>query len=101
MGGLLGNCVNSGDFNHEQTSRVSCGSSGYLGWYVVKAYRKGGYAVRVLVRNREKLASKGACFEPAVLDMIEEIIIGDPVDPSAMKVAGAGDQCRVLLCGLI
>lgn len=96
MGVLLGTCDNSGDFNHDQTSRVSCGSSGYLGWYVVKAFREGGYAVRVLVRNREKLASKGACFEPAVLDMIEEIIIGNPGDPASMKEAGVG--INVVFC---
>ncbi|NTW54984.1 MAG: SDR family oxidoreductase [Chlorobaculum sp.] len=66
------------------------GASGYLGRYVVKEFAERGYAVRALVRNREKLASKGANLEPAVLDLVEEIIIGDATEPASMKDACKG-----------
>lgn len=65
------------------------GASGYLGRYVVKEFTERGYPVRALVRNREKIASKGPNLEPQVLDKIDEYFIGDAVDLVSLK-----DSCK-------
>jgi uncharacterized protein YbjT (DUF2867 family) len=53
------------------------GASGYLGKYVVREFKERSYFVRALVREPDKLKAVGPNGEPAVYDMIDEIVIGD------------------------
>lgn len=52
------------------------GSTGYLGRFVVKEFKKRGYWVRALARSPEKLNKTGPFLEPAVMNQINEIFIG-------------------------
>ena len=61
------------------------GASGYLGRYAVKEFKERGYQVRALVRDPEKIKTTGAHGEPAVYDMIDEIVIGDVTNPESIK----------------
>lgn len=61
------------------------GASGYLGRYAVKEFKERGYQVRALVRDPEKIKTPGAHGEPAVHDMIDEIVIGDVTNPESIK----------------
>lgn len=65
------------------------GASGYLGRYVAREFAGRGYAVRALVRNREKLAFEGPNLEPAIADIVDEIVFGDATDRASMK-----DSCK-------
>jgi len=49
------------------------GATGYLGQYVVRAYKQQGYWVRALARSAEKLG--------ALADMVDDAFIGDVTDP--------------------
>lgn len=53
------------------------GASGYLGGYVVKAFKKRGYYVRALARDAVKLS--------ALRDFIDDTHIGRVTDPSTLK----------------
>ena len=61
------------------------GASGYLGRYAVKEFKEKGYQVRALVRDAEKIKTAGAHGEPAIQDMIDEIVIGDVTNPESIK----------------
>jgi len=61
------------------------GASGYLGRYVVREFAGRGYAVRALVRNREKLAFEGPNLEPPVADIVAETVIGDANNRDSLK----------------
>ncbi|NPC93083.1 SDR family oxidoreductase [Bacillus sp. WMMC1349] len=61
------------------------GASGYLGRYLVQAFKQKGYEVRVLVRNKQKLMMSGPFLEPAVSDLIDEVVVGDVTDPNSIK----------------
>jgi len=61
------------------------GASGYLGRYAVKEFKERGYQVRALVRDPEKIKTSGAHGEPAIQDMIDEIVIGDITNPESIK----------------
>ncbi len=61
------------------------GASGYLGRYAVKEFKERGYHVRALVRDPEKIKTLGAHGEPAIQDMIDEIVIGDVTNPESIK----------------
>jgi uncharacterized protein YbjT (DUF2867 family) len=52
------------------------GASGYLGHYVVKAFKEQGYWVRALARNTEKL-------EP-LKDTVDEAFVGEVTDPASL-----------------
>jgi uncharacterized protein YbjT (DUF2867 family) len=53
------------------------GSTGYLGKFVVREFKKRGYWVRALARNPQKLEETGPFLEPAVKDQIDEIFVGE------------------------
>jgi len=61
------------------------GASGYLGKYVVSEFKMRGYWVRALVRNPDKLKVTGPYLEPAVNNVIDEIIIGDVTKPETLS----------------
>ncbi len=60
------------------------GASGYLGRYAVKEFKDRGYYVRALARNPEKLKTAGPHGEPAVFDLVDEIIAGDVTSPESI-----------------
>ena len=61
------------------------GASGYLGRYAVNEFKQRGYYVRALARNPEKLKTAGPHGEPAVHDMVDEIVAGDVTSPESIN----------------
>lgn len=45
---------------------INCGATGYLGKYVVKAFKQQGYWVRALSKNPKKLDSLGSYIDEVV-----------------------------------
>ncbi|MBL6957158.1 MAG: SDR family oxidoreductase [Chlorobium phaeobacteroides] len=74
----------------KQQKVLVAGASGYLGRHVVKEFAERGYSVRALVRNPEKLAAEGENLEPAVADLVDEVLTGDATDLSTLKGATKG-----------
>jgi uncharacterized protein YbjT (DUF2867 family) len=60
------------------------GSTGYLGKYVVKEFKERGYWVRGLARNPKKLEQTGPFLEPAVIDLVDEVFIGQVTKPETL-----------------
>jgi len=61
------------------------GATGYLGKFVVSEFSRQGYWVRALARNPEKLDKIGPFLEPAVMDKINEVFIGQVTRPATMR----------------
>lgn len=61
------------------------GATGYLGRFVVREFRKRGYWVRALARNPKKLEQTGPFLEPAVIDQINEVFIGQVTRPETLN----------------
>ena len=61
------------------------GASGYLGRYAVKEFKERGFYIRALVRDPEKLKTTGPHLEPAVYDLVDEIVVGDVTNPESIK----------------
>jgi len=74
----------------KQQKVLVAGASGYLGRHVVREFAERGYSVRALVRNPEKLAAEGENLEPAVADLVDEVLTGDATDLSTLKGATKG-----------
>lgn len=54
------------------------GATGYLGKYVVQAFKQRGYFVRVLTRSRERLAERGPFTAPALTEAdYDEVFVGE------------------------
>lgn len=53
------------------------GSTGYLGRFVVREFKRRGYWVRALARNPEKLRQTGPYLEPAVIDKVDDVFVGE------------------------
>ena len=66
------------------------GASGYLGRYVVSEFAGRGYAVRALVRDKERLAGVGANFEPDVSKLVAEVHVGEATDRASLQGACKG-----------
>ena len=60
------------------------GATGYLGRFVVQEFRRRGYWVRALARNPGKLEQTGPFLEPAVMDQINEVFIGQVTRPETL-----------------
>jgi uncharacterized protein YbjT (DUF2867 family) len=73
-----------------QKKVLVAGASGYLGRYVVSEFAGRGYAVRSLVRDRERLSGVGPNFEPDVSALAGEVHIGDATDRSSVRGACNG-----------
>ncbi|TLU84337.1 MAG: SDR family oxidoreductase [Chlorobium sp.] len=61
------------------------GASGYLGRYVVQEFKERGYYVRALVRNQDKIKTPGPYGEPAIYDIVDDIVTGDITSPQSLK----------------
>ncbi len=61
------------------------GSTGYLGKYVVREFKRQGYWVRALARNPQKLEKQGPFLEPAVKDFVDEVFVGEITKPETLE----------------
>ncbi|MCD5324466.1 MULTISPECIES: SDR family oxidoreductase [Pontibacillus] len=61
------------------------GATGYLGRYVVKAFKEAGYSVKVLVRSKEKMKEEGPFSSPAIMEAVDEFVVGDVAEPASLK----------------
>jgi len=64
---------------------VVAGATGYLGKYVVRAFKQRGYWVRALTRSAERLAEPGPFTAPALADdEVDDIFIGEATRPETL-----------------
>ncbi|NTU93935.1 MAG: SDR family oxidoreductase [Chlorobiaceae bacterium] len=68
-----------------QQKVLIAGASGYLGRHVVREFATRGFAVRALVRDRERLAGIGSSFEPDISSLAAEVHLGDALDRGSLK----------------
>ena len=61
------------------------GATGYLGRYVVQEFKQQGFWVRALVRDKKKLGKPGPFGEPAILDCLDEIFVGEATKPNSLE----------------
>ncbi len=61
------------------------GATGYLGRYLVEAFRAKGYRVRVLVRSTSKIQETGPALAPNISDLIDEVRTGDITKSETLK----------------
>ena len=60
------------------------GSTGYLGRFVVREFKRRGHWVRTLARNPERLAEPGPFLAPAVRDQIDDLFVGHVTQPETL-----------------
>jgi uncharacterized protein YbjT (DUF2867 family) len=53
------------------------GSTGYLGRFAVRAFKRRGYRVRALTRSAERLGQAGPFTSPAVAEWVDEVFVGE------------------------
>ena len=56
-----------------------------MGRYVVQELKQQGYWVRALARSTKRLDQKGKFGEPAIIDLADEIFIGEITKPETLK----------------
>jgi uncharacterized protein YbjT (DUF2867 family) len=61
------------------------GATGYLGRFVTKELKRRGYWVRVLARNPKKLEQTGPFLQPAVIDEVDDLFLGEVTKPETLK----------------
>ncbi|PAQ15738.1 NAD-dependent dehydratase [Bacillaceae bacterium SAOS 7] len=61
------------------------GATGYLGRYVVQELHKQGYYVKALVRNEQKLAVQGNYMDPAIHDIVDEVVQGELTNRASLE----------------
>ncbi|MGD8472747.1 MAG: SDR family oxidoreductase [Anaerolineae bacterium] len=60
------------------------GSTGYLGRFVVREFKRRGYWVRALARNPDRFAEPGPFLAPAVRDQIDDLFVGQVTQPETL-----------------
>ncbi|MEJ2209679.1 MAG: SDR family oxidoreductase [Anaerolineae bacterium] len=70
------------------------GSTGYLGRFVVREFKRRGYWIRALARNPGRLAEPGPFLAPAVRDQIDDLFVGQVTRPETL--AGLCDGIDVV-----
>ncbi len=60
------------------------GATGYLGRFVVQAFKQKGYWVRALARKPEKLEQTGQFLDPAVKADVDEVFVGEVTHPETL-----------------
>ncbi len=70
----------------ESTKRVLvAGATGYLGKFVVQAFKERGYHVRVLTRDEQRLSEPGPFTAPALTkDDMDEVFVGEITKPETL-----------------
>ena len=61
------------------------GVTGYLGRFVIRELKRRGYWVRALARNPKKLEQTGPFLQPAVVNEIDDLFIGEVTRPETMR----------------
>jgi uncharacterized protein YbjT (DUF2867 family) len=61
------------------------GSTGYLGKFVVRAFKRRGYRVRALTRSQERLGTPGPFTAPAVDEFVDEAFVGEVTKPETLN----------------
>jgi uncharacterized protein YbjT (DUF2867 family) len=74
------------------------GSTGYLGKYVVKAFKEKGYWVRVLTRDEKRLAKPGPFTAPAVDQYVDDVFVGKITKPETL--AGLMDDIDIVFSSI-
>jgi uncharacterized protein YbjT (DUF2867 family) len=71
----------------EERKRVLiAGATGYLGKFVVKAFKERGYWVRVLTRNADRLHEPGPFTAPAISkEEVDEVFVGEITRPETLS----------------
>ena len=71
--------------NDGQKKVLVAGATGYLGKFVVEAFKERGYWVRALTRDEARLAEAGPFTAPGIAnDDVDEIFVGELTDPSTL-----------------
>jgi len=61
------------------------GATGYLGRFMVQEFSRRGYWVRALARDPERLKQSGPFLEPAVIDQVNEVFVGQVTRPETLR----------------
>lgn len=62
------------------------GATGYLGKFVVEAFKQRGYWVRALTRDADRLRQPGPFTAPGISDEdVDEVFIGELTDPATLE----------------
>ncbi|MCH7790140.1 MAG: NmrA family NAD(P)-binding protein, partial [Acidobacteria bacterium] len=62
------------------------GATGYLGKFVVQAYKERGYWVRALTRDTDRLAQPGPFMAPGIdLDEVDDVYVGELTQPDSLE----------------
>ena len=67
------------------TRVLVAGATGYLGRFVAREFKERGHWVRVLARLPEKLRTPGPFLEPAIADLVDEVIVGEVTRPETLR----------------
>ncbi len=72
--------------SEKQQRVVVAGATGYLGKYVVRAFKERGYFVRVLTRDLDRLKSPGPFTAPALTEQdYDEVFVGEVTRPETLQ----------------
>ncbi|MGV3526413.1 MAG: SDR family oxidoreductase [Candidatus Sericytochromatia bacterium] len=76
------------------------GASGYLGRHVVSELKRQGFRVRALVRQRDPLWKRSEELAPAVGAEVDEIVMGDLLQPQSLRGICSQIQYVISCAGL-
>jgi uncharacterized protein YbjT (DUF2867 family) len=69
------------------------GSTGYLGKFAVRAFKRRGYRVRALTRSEERLGKPGPFTAPAAAEYVDEVFVGEITKPESLDGLMDGVDC--------
>lgn len=69
------------------------GSTGYLGKFAVRAFKRRGYRVRVLTRDEARLSRPGPFTAPAVAEFVDEVFVGEITKQETLDGLMDGVDC--------
>ncbi len=61
------------------------GATGYLGRFVAKEFKDRDDWVRVLARQPDKLMTPGPFLEPAIVDLVDDVFVGEVTKPEPLR----------------
>lgn len=69
----------------DNTGVLVAGATGYLGRFVVQAFKERGYWVRALTRDEDRLRHRGPFTSPSIgTDDVDEVFVGELTDPATL-----------------
>jgi uncharacterized protein YbjT (DUF2867 family) len=69
------------------------GATGYLGKFVVRAFKQRGYRVRALTRSKTRLGQPGPFTAPPVTEFVDDIFVGEVTEPASLDGLMDGVDC--------